>query len=78
MNPLNYSSYTSLDHLSVEVNSDGYPFPSNQFDTTYEPDLNTLFDVDLLGSDMDIVGVCESADLFGKRRKILIKINFHI
>jgi hypothetical protein len=68
----------SLDHLSVEVNSDGYPFPSNQFDTTYEPDLNTLFDVDLLGSDMDIVGVCESADLFGKRRKILIKINFHI
>jgi hypothetical protein len=68
----------SLDHLSVEVNSDGHPFPSNQFDTAYEPDLSTLFDVDLLASDMDIVGVCESADLFGNRRKILIKINFYI
>ncbi len=66
MSSWNYYSYTSSDHLSVEVNSDGYSFPLNQYDTAYDPVMTPLFDLDSLG--LDIAGICESADLAGKRR----------
>ncbi len=68
MNSLNYPPHMSLDHLSVEVNSDGYGFPLNQYDVIDDPNISTLFDLDLFGSNISVAGFCESADIAGKRR----------
>ena len=63
-----YYLYPSSDHLSVEVNSDGFPFPSNQYDSIIDPNLNSLFDFDPFTPEFNIAGVCESGDLVGKIR----------
>jgi len=46
------------DHLSVEVNSDGV-----SYDSIFDTDFYSLFDLDSFTSDINIAGVCESADL---------------
>jgi hypothetical protein len=56
------------DHLSVEANSDGFFVPSNQFESTFDTDLSSLFDYDPFGLDIDVAGVCESSDLVGRIR----------
>jgi len=63
MNSLNYFANMSLDHLSVEVNSDGFPYPPNSFDTMFDDDLSSFFDLDLFGPEINVAGVCESANL---------------
>jgi hypothetical protein len=68
MSLLNYFSNIGTEHLSVEVNSDGCWFPSDQVETLDDPDLNSLFDFDLFTNEINIAGVCDSADLVGKMR----------
>ena len=52
-----YSSFSGMgsDVLSVEVNSDGYPFNTNQSYSTFDYDLHTLLDNDFM-VDMNIAG----------------------
>jgi len=78
MNSFGYFHNISCDHLSVEANSDGFLLPINQYESTFETELGSLFDCDMFTSGFNIAGVCESADLVGKIRWILIKINFYI
>jgi hypothetical protein len=66
MSSLSYFPNMSSDHLSVEVNSDGFYFPENQFDSPFEPDISSLFDSDLFSPEINIAGVCESSDFIGK------------
>jgi hypothetical protein len=63
MNSFNYFPAMNSDHLSVEVNSDGFFFSPDQFDTMSDVDLSPLFGSDLFASGINIAGVCESADL---------------
>ncbi len=66
MSSWNNVFYPSMDHLSVEVHSDVYPLPVNSYETSYDPVLTPLFDLEALAA--DIVGICDPADLAGKRR----------
>ncbi len=78
MNSFNYFPAVISDHLSVEVNSDGFFFSPDQFDTMSDVDLSPLFGSDLFASGINIAGVCESADLVGKKEECLIEISFYI
>lgn len=52
----------------MEANSDGFFVPPNQFESTFDTDLNFLFNCDPFEYDIDVAGVCESSDLVGRIR----------
>lgn len=66
------------DHLSVEVNSDSFQFLSEDYNSSYDTDMLDLFGSNLLLSENNIDGFCDSANLVGKKRWISIKRYFYI
>jgi hypothetical protein len=58
----------SFDQVSVEANSDGFSFQANQFDTSYDNELELLFGTDLLPDESIVAGYCDSANLVGRIR----------
>ena len=66
MSSWNSGYYMSMDHISVEVNSDGYPIPINSYETSYEPATSSQWDLDSMFA--DLAGYCDPVDLAGKKR----------
>ena len=62
--------YVSVEDLSVEVNGDEYNLLSNQNNTEFESDLTSLFNTDLLGSDLNKDLYCVPAEYLGKRKRV--------
>ena len=68
MNTLYSLQNMSFDQVSVEVNSDGYQFQANRYDTPYENGFDLLFGSELLPDETIVAGYCESANLAGRKR----------
>jgi hypothetical protein len=65
------------DQVSIEENSDGFSFRPEIFDSPFDG-LELLFSSDLLTDNFDVAGVCQSEDLVGRMRRILVKTSFYL
>lgn len=63
-----FNSFSNIgsDHLSVEVNSDDFFFSPEPYNSLADVNMNDLFNLNIIPSEDNISGFCQSDDLLGK------------